>query len=331
MSSRNFDKLRSVENISTTTGYCSDPTLGDCLEEVEEEDRWTDLQLASRDGDLSTIERLLSDPSTNINAPPTGWYGQNALQATCAQGHTSVVSRLIAAGADVNASGDFNRPRTALQIACVAGNIEIVEMLLAAGAEANVSAAKYNGRTALQAASEGGHLPVMEKLLEIGVDVNSPGAHYGGLTALQASCSPTSNIAAVRRLLAAGANVNAHPSRYFGLTALQNASLHGSLEIVNLLLDHGANVNAPGAYNGGGTALLAAAECGYVEIVKRLLGAGADVEAVSGKKKQTALQAAATNGHGEAFVLLEMAVEDANSKRREIYISLPTSTKQRSK
>ena len=39
MSSRNFDKLRSVENISTTTGYCSDPTIGDSFEEVEEEDR----------------------------------------------------------------------------------------------------------------------------------------------------------------------------------------------------------------------------------------------------------------------------------------------------
>jgi len=329
MSSRNFDKLRSVENISTTTGYCSDPTIGDSFEEVEEEDRWTDLQLASRDGDLSTIEGLLSDPSTNINAPPTGWYGQNALQAACAQGHTSVVARLIAAGADVNAAGDFNRPRTALQIACVAGNVEIVEMLLAAGADVNVPAAKYNGRTALQAASEGGHLLVIEKLLGIGVGVNSPGAHYGGLTALQASCSPASNIAVVRRLLAAGASVNAPPSRYFGLTALQNASLHRNLEIVNLLLDHGASANGPGAYNGGGTALLAAAECGYVEIVKRLLGAGADVQAVSGRKRQTALQAAADNGHGEAFVLLEMAAEEANSKKRIIHLSPPIPAKQR--
>ncbi|KAH7419748.1 ankyrin repeat-containing protein [Cadophora sp. MPI-SDFR-AT-0126] len=321
MSFRNFDKLRSVENISTTTGYCSDPTIGNSLEEVEEEDRWTDLQLASRDGDLPTIERLLSEPSTNINAPPIGWYGQNALQAACAQSHTSVVARLIAAGADVNAAGDFNRPRTALQIAAVSGNVEIVDMLLAAGADVNVPAAKYNGRTALQAASEGGHLPVIEKLLEIGEDVNAPGAHYGGLTALQASCSPTSNIAAVGRLLAAGADVNAPPSRYFGLTALQNASLHGNLEVVNMLLDHGADVNAAGAYNGGGTALLAAAECGYVEIVKRLLDAGADAEVVSGQKKQTALQVAAANGHGEVFVLLEAAVEKANARKREKQLS----------
>ncbi|KAK0108511.1 hypothetical protein ONS95_003314 [Cadophora gregata] len=317
MSSRNFDKLRSIENISTTTGYCSDPTIGDSLDEIEEQDRWTDLQLACRDGDLATVECLLSDPLTSIDAPPTGWYGQNALQAACAQGHASIVARLIAAGADVNAAGDFNRPRTALQIAAVAGNIEIVDMLLAAGADFNVPAAKYNGRTALQAASEGGHLAVIEKLLKIEADVNAPGARYGGLTALQASCSPTSNIAAVRRLLATGADVNAPPSRYFGLTALQNASLHGNLDIVNELLKHGANVNAPGAYNGGGTALLAAAEYGYVEIVKRLIEAGAELGAVSGQKKQTALQAAAANGHGEVFVLLGDAIEENSTKTEQ--------------
>ncbi|CZT47193.1 uncharacterized protein RSE6_07727 [Rhynchosporium secalis] len=320
MSSRNFDKLRPIENISTTTGYCSDPTIGDSLDEIEQEDRWTSLQLACRDGDLPAIEVLLSDPSTNINAPPSGWYGQNALQAACAQGHIAVVKRLIAAGADVNAAGDFNRPRTALQIACSAGNGEIVDLLLGARADVSVPAAKYNGRTALQAASEGGHLPVIEKLLHGGADVNAPGAHYGGLTALQASCSPTSDIAAVRLLLSVGANINAPPSRYLGLTALQNASLHGHLDMVKELLERGADANAPGAYTGGGTALLAASECGYVEIVKTLLAAGARVDTTSGQKRQTALQAAAANGHGDVFAILEKA-EEACLRKREIRLS----------
>lgn len=316
MAGGNFDKSRATYNISTTTGYCSDPTLSAGFEEeVEAEDRWTDLQLAARDGNLAALESLLSDPSTNVNAPPVGWYGQNALQAACAQGHASIVARLIAAGADVDAAGDFNRPRTALQVACLGGNSEIVDMLIAAGADVNGPVGKYSGRTTLQAAAEGGHLHLIEKLLAKGADIDAHAAHYGGLTALQAACSSTSNIDVVRALISAGANVNARPSRYFGLTALQNASLHGNSEAVSELLDHDADPNAAGAYTGGGTALLAAAEYGYVEVVKKLLGAGAIIDTVSGAQKETAIQAAARNYHVDVVDTLEAATHEEDTKK----------------
>lgn len=41
-------------------------------DEIADEDRWTDLQLAARDGDIALVETLLQDPSCDVNAPPIG-------------------------------------------------------------------------------------------------------------------------------------------------------------------------------------------------------------------------------------------------------------------
>jgi ankyrin repeat protein len=48
----------------------------------------------------------------------------------------------------------------------------ILSRLLAAGADVNV-AAEYDGRTALEAAAGGGHLDVVERLLAAKADVGS--------------------------------------------------------------------------------------------------------------------------------------------------------------
>jgi len=47
-----------------------------------------------------------------IGPPPASWYGQTALQAACEEGHIAIIAKLLVAGADVNARGGNNKPRT---------------------------------------------------------------------------------------------------------------------------------------------------------------------------------------------------------------------------
>jgi ankyrin repeat protein len=86
------------------------------------------------------------------------------------------VEKLLAFGADVNASGC----RTVLQVAAQGGHKEIVEKLLAFGADINAAAAfAYDSRTALE---------IVEKLLAVGADVNAAAAfgykHRGAIKRL---------------------------------------------------------------------------------------------------------------------------------------------------
>ncbi|KAI9861270.1 MAG: hypothetical protein M1813_005443 [Trichoglossum hirsutum] len=63
----------------------------------------------------------------------------------------------------------------------------MVSRLLRAGADVNAPASKYANRTALQAAAENGHKAVVSRLLEAGADVGARAAERSGLTALQAA------------------------------------------------------------------------------------------------------------------------------------------------
>ncbi|OPB40809.1 ankyrin repeat protein [Trichoderma guizhouense] len=290
---------------------------------------WTPLQLAARSGELQIVQEILASNPSAVNDPPSGYYGQTALQAACMQGHEETVRSLLDAGADVHFCGGNNFQRTGLQIACGQGNENVVRMLLAAGSEINMSpatnhgirvltqthqtaqsapktfaVARYNGRTALQAASERGHLSIVKLLLELGAAVNAPPSPIAGRTALQAACSG-GFVAVVQLLLENGAQVNAPSARYKGITALQGACLQGSTEIVDLLLKSGADVQASGGgYDGDGTALHAAAEKGYIEIVKKLVDIGADVNSSYNRRGQTPIQGAMAGGHEEVVEYL---------------------------
>jgi ankyrin repeat protein len=184
-------------------------------------------------------------------------------------------------------------------------------MLLEAGANINVPASKYNGRTALQAASEGGHLDIVKKLLGMGVIVNANPAHYGGRTALQAAANGHAQV--VRYLLRMGADVN--------LTDLQHSALEVRLEVVEELFRAGANVNAPGGYLSAELALYAAAEGGHLDVVEKLLAAGTQVDAISGNRKQTALQVAFKRGHVDVAKKLKMSGARSNLGGDKIFKS----------
>lgn len=302
-------------------------------EDDEAEYCWTPLQLASHAGDIDTVRRILAEtpapslPSV-VNAPPTGYYGKTALQASCLRGHEEVTRALLRAGADVHMAGGNNSHRNALEVACGVGNMAVVRMLLDHGARVNPDggAGRYGGRTPLAAAAERGHLDVVRLLLGLGADVNAAPSRVHGCTPLQGACSlpgPAAgdggggggegerrgreDVELVRLLLDSGADVNAAAGKARGWTALQGACLAGNVEAVEVLLASGADVNAAGSAFKGGPALHAACARGRVALVARLLDAGADVNGRAGWGGQTPLQTAAVGGHTEIVEMLRRA------------------------
>ncbi|KAK7398285.1 hypothetical protein QQX98_012343 [Neonectria punicea] len=160
---------------------------------------FTGLHLAGYFGVSKAAERLLElgySPDLEDSGSRTPlWYAAK-------NGHKTVVTLLVAVGADVDAVDKLSG-RTAIQLAAGRGYLEVVKRLLAAGADVN-TAAEEHGRTALQAAAEGGHLAVVERLLEAGADVNAAAARLDERTAPQAA-DRGGYLEVVESLLAVGA------------------------------------------------------------------------------------------------------------------------------
>lgn len=148
------------------------------------------------------------------------------------------VTKLIAAGADVNAVGNYEA--SPLSTAAHLGDIQTIEQLIDAGAQL-VNPKEFAGRPLIAAASH---------------------------TSL---ASPPVSLQLVDYLLKIGANVNERSPR--GESALYWGATFGRNDMVQLLISAGADVDASTC--DGETPLMKAASSGHINIVKSLLAAGA--------------------------------------------------------
>ncbi len=154
------------------------------------------LHIAAAKGHANVVAALLSPLHKDGRPNPDGLAHVNAqneqgcsalLAAVMASSSVSaeqlqnVVSALISAGADVNASGSYGV--SALQIAAADGHVGVVQSLLGAGAAVND--AWDGGATALLLAAQHGHLEVCVLLILAGADVLCSDAD--GLTPLMAA------------------------------------------------------------------------------------------------------------------------------------------------
>ncbi len=221
--------------------------------------------MAAHEGNLPTIDSLLSFSllPLNVNAPDRA--GATALLYAVHYGHHAAAARLLTAGADPN------RPVTCppLHAAARAGDAHLVDLLVKYGAQIDTLVCVGDERTAVSAlglACEAtGGLPAVKRLLAAGA---RPDAGRNYLPVHQAAAA--GNHAILRALLRADADPNART--YDGDTPLAFAA--GRPRLITTLLSFGANPNC--ADKQGNTPLHAAALDVNPAAVTALLAGGAD-------------------------------------------------------
>jgi uncharacterized protein len=157
---------------ATTPTLCEAAALGDAARvralaratpaalTARSPDGWPALHLAAHFGHGDAVDALL-DARADVRARSVNHEANTALHAALAgRGDLRIVSRLLAAGADVNAraAGGY----TPLHIAAFRDDVVIVNALLAHGAAAEVRT--DDGTTALAIAEKEGHAHVARRL-----------------------------------------------------------------------------------------------------------------------------------------------------------------------
>jgi uncharacterized protein len=249
---------------------------------------------------------------------------------------------------------------TALMFAARQGSVETTDRLLAAGADINASEPQY-GFTPLQTAIFNGHYELASRLAEKGANVND-GALYTAIeTRNLATYSNRPNppdtdngvtsLDLIKSLLAHGADPNLPYTKRIpprqaqgdinvppGATPLYRATRATDLAAIRALLDKGAKPNL--AAKDGSTPLMVAAGFGArrggdeevtdkagradpVEVMRLFVAAGANVNATN-DPGNTALHYAALNGstRGVEFLAANGATLDVKNKQGKTPLDL---------
>ena len=264
------------------------------------------------------ITRQLENAAQAGNATGVRWWlwlgadpnradadGLSPLMWSASEGHSSVVTALITAGAVIDATTP--RGETALMMGSFNGQTDAVGLLLGAGADPALR--DLDRENALMRAATSGHVPVVDLLLGGGAPIDD--ASPSGMTPLLwAAWQGHGDV--VRRLVRGGADVRKRSND--GETALMKAAFCGHDDVVFDLLAYGCEVNTQD--ESGDTALLLAAAAGNQSTVATLLERGADFNLVT-RQGTTALMVAARQGHLPVMRLLLSARADVDARNNE--------------
>ena len=266
--------------------------VSDGIADAEDNDKWTPLHDAAREGNTKVVQALLASGAN----PNTAGGARKSTPLHCAaeEGHAEAVQTLLAGGADPNAEDDYKR--TPLHRAAGVGDAEAVQMLLAGGADPN--AEDDYKETPLHRAAGVGDAEAVQALLVGGAD---PKAENNYKRTPLHYAAGEGHAEAVQMLLAGGADPKAE-NNYKG-TPLHLAAWVGDAEAVQVLLAGGADPKAEDNYKK--TPLHLAAWVGDAEAVQALLVGGADPD-VEDEDKQTPLDIAEAEGHTEVVQALQL-------------------------
>jgi ankyrin repeat protein len=295
--------------------------------------RLATLLAAVRSGSRARAEPLIDANRDLVKAIDPA--GSAPLHHAAGFGSVEVVTLLLDAGADVNATNrrgstplfwaidDEAKVRLLLargarvnhrqvegrtplyQAASMGSGHGVMRVLIAAGADPNTPIA--NGRTPLMAAAGRGDLEAMQILVEAKARVDV--ANGAGETALVLAAAD-GNPAAIRFLLDQGADARVRTKR--NETALGNSATAGNEETTRMLLEHGAEVNVRNARGYSALMLAASSDTTPSGAVKALLAKGADTS-FKGDYDETALDLASKRGNTDVARLLGGAVPSAPS------------------
>jgi uncharacterized protein len=229
--------------------------------------------------------------------------GPADLVGAVARGEPAEVEKLLARGADPNATGAIDpsgsRP---LATAVTTKNLRLLEVLLAHGADPNLANPGMGGGTGytpLGLAAFNGQADATKLLLRAGARVESGESQETPL----ALAAQAGDLATVDALLAAGAKVDP-AEEAVGYPPLVLAAEYGNLAVVRRLVEAGAVIDRRD--NLGMTALLFASAKGQLEIARYLLAKGANPLAVN-RAGFTPAFAARWNDQREIVALFEKA------------------------
>jgi ankyrin repeat protein len=218
----------------------------------------TPLHAASFDGDLDSAKRLLA-AGANVNATlPNGW---TALGLTIARNHPEVAVYLLDHGADPNIQ--FQYADTALIWAVYQRNPALVTALLARGANGNNRDRFGNNLFTL--------------------------AVYGDSRLASDKTKQQDYLKTVKILISHGLIDQSDAT----VIALQMATTRDDYEVIKALIESGFN---PAAYAGETPLLIWAVKYGYTDIIATMLTNGAQVN-VESSKCETPLLAALYSGN----------------------------------
>ncbi|CAJ0602927.1 unnamed protein product [Cylicocyclus nassatus] len=232
---------------------------------IDEEDGLTPLIVASGRGFTSVVEKLLA-ADAQVNACDK--FGSTALIWAARKGHLPIVKMLLNAGAEVDAVGMGSS--TALMLATKGNYLAVVDLLLTR--EPNVNVVDQNGLSALGIAAREGYADICESLVNSGAFVNQSDK-YGNWILLSAVRSGNANI--VRLLLEKFADVNARDSE--NRTALHLAIDKSFMDIVYIILERKPNLELKN--RDGETPLIRAVKSRHVALCDLLVKSGAKISA----------------------------------------------------
>ena len=265
--------------------------------------------------DHTTVVEKLIAAGADVNLSMVD--GSTPLYIASQMGHYNIVEKLIDAGADMNkAKTDIGT--TPIYVASKNGRINVVEKLIASGADIN-KARTDNGTTPIYIASQKGHTKIVEKLIAAGADVNKP--RQNGETPLYVAIELVYE--EIFEKLVSNPEIDVNAAKTDGTTPLFIASQSGITSIVEKLVAAGADINK--SRNTGSSPLYIASSNGYTDIVEILIAAGADINKPR-NDGTTPLYMACKKDHISVVKLLlnqstidkTRAIQEANSFSEEI-------------
>ena len=261
---------------------------------LKDKDKASPLHNAAFLGNLEIVDLLLNKGASSINEG--NFRGQTPLLFACEKGHPEVVTRLLDAGADIEARDALGR--TPLMTTAISKNMEVVKVLIKRGADINAGMKRGPATyTTLTVVATYGFKDLVDLLIDMDAAISKDTLERTLGLAVQGGHPRLFEYVQKKGLDLAGLK-----EKDPGL--VYPAAAGGSVEIMKSLLTRGFNLDQRDG--DGWTPLHIAAVEGNIKMIGFLIAEGLDKDARN-KRGETAYHVAVSAGAAEAADFLKKA------------------------